>query len=93
MTNTRLRLTPSEFGALWTYLKSGTEKHAYGLGFAFFHSDTPYGFQQWNHIELIEEHNPDFRPIYYNGILHVHPLFKTWLECDGDNMALLKAIQ
>ena len=94
MTNTRLRLTPSEFGALWTYLKTATTAQiSHRMGFM------PCGrvdrFIEENDIELIEEHNPDFRPRYENGTLTVDPLFRMWVSTldSPATQRLLGAIQ
>ena len=93
MTNTRLRLTPSEFGALWTYLNKSEPIEWQRLGFIPFW--TPFAFLSLHSIELIEEHNPDFRPRWENGKLTVDPLFRTWVDClnEPGDMALLRAIQ
>jgi len=75
MQETRLRLTPSEFGALWTYLRNGGDANGFRFGSWRLN---PGSFITMNHIELIEEHNPDFRPRWENGKLTVDPHFAVW---------------
>ena len=105
MTNTRLRLTPSEFGALWTYILKEPITEAFPMmrkmSFVAPFNDewkgpmTPDSFIDNNDIELIEEYNPDFRPRWENVKLTVDPLFRTWADClnEPGGMALLRAIQ
>lgn len=94
MTNTRLRLTPSEFGALWTYHENGGKMNMIGNGFLVTTPDPCY-FIKSNGIELIEEHNPDFRPRWENGKLTVDPLFRMWVSTlsDKGTQDLLRSIQ
>jgi len=92
MNETRLRLTPSEFGALWTYLRNGGDANGFRFGSWRLN---PGSFITMNHIQLIEEHNPDFRPRWENGKLTVDPLFRMWVSTldSPATQRLLGAIQ
>ena len=92
MTNTRLRLTPSEFGALWTYF-IGLSKVDDIINLGHVPMATPQRFIESNSIQLIEEYNPDFRPRWENGKLTVDPLFRTWVDCLGEDDPLLEALR
>ena len=100
MTNTRLRLTPSEFGALWTFLQSGgmfyvDYEHVKPFEWHGIEKLTPEFVMGKLEMELIEEHNPDFRPRYENGVLTVDPLFRMWVSTldSPATQRLLRAIQ
>ena len=90
MNEVRLRLTPSEFGALWTHLRNGGDANGFHFGSWRLN---PGSFITMNHIELIEEYNPDLRPRYENGKLTVDPLFHTWVKCLNSDNPIIEAVK
>ena len=73
----RLRLSPSEFGALWTYFKSGGARGNDGFSCGPF-SMSPSDFLTRNQIQLVDEDDPADPPRWENGKLTVPETFGMW---------------
>ena len=74
----RLRLSPSEFGALWTFLTA--DHYADRMmewGFKPT-ADDPAFFMTRNQIQLIDEDDPADPPRWENGKLTVPEMFGMW---------------
>ena len=78
----RLRLSPSEFGALWTYLKSERDEFEFPMGIqhGFYHwkNWTLDDFLSVNKIQLVDEDDPADPPRWENGKLNVPETFGMW---------------
>ena len=72
----RLRLSPSGFGALWTYLKSERDEFGFPMGIqhGFYHwkNWTLDDFLTVNKIQIVDEDDPADPPRWENGKLTTH---------------------
>jgi hypothetical protein len=74
----RLRLSPSEFGALWTWIKNDAGFDGIKRGFSFVFPLSPETFLAYNKIQLIDEDDPADPPRWGNGKLNVPETFGMW---------------